>query len=144
MTPPPRDLNIPEEIPAGSRQGTGSFMIREYTPIEAIGLPGSPGEKKTQIPSTGFLITVSVILGVVLGGAALLGGIGNAFYVTRVEYTAENTINAKDKQRFQDENYSVKQALGRFEDALSRQDATLLKIADSVQGIKIDMARRGR
>ena len=119
-------------------------MIREYTPIEAIGLPGSPGEKKTQIPSTGFLITVSVILGVVLGGAALLGGIGNAFYVTRVEYTAENTINAKDKQRFQDENYSVKQALGRFEDALSRQDATLLKIADSVQGIKIDMARRGR
>ena len=142
MTPPPHDPNVPEEIPAGSRQGTGSFMIREYTPIEAVGLPGSPGEKKT--PSTGFLITVSVILGLVLGGAALLGGIGNAFYVTRVEYTAENTINAKDKQRFQDENYSVKQALGRFEDALSRQDATLLKIADSVQVIKIDMARRGR
>ena len=144
MTPPPRDPNIPEEIPAGSRQGTGSFMIREYTPIETIGLSGSPGGKKTQTPSTGFLITVSVILGLVLGGAALLGGIDNAFYVTRVEYTAENTINAKDKQRFQDENYSVKQALGRFEDALSRQDATLLKIADSVQGIKIDMARRGR
>ena len=131
----PRDPSIPENVPEGSRQATGSFMIREYTPIETMGLPNPTGEKKS--PSTGFLITLSVILGLILGGGAIIAGLGNAFYVTRSEFTSEATSNAKDKQHFQDENYSVKQALGRFED-------TLQKIADSVQGIKIDMARRGR
>ena len=145
----PRDPYAPEESTV--KKNTGSFIIRErereYTPIEPMtAIAGTTGEHKaaSSSPSTGFLVTLSVILGVIIAGAALLGGLGNAFYVTRSEFTASRTDYATDKQHFQDENSSVKQVLGRFEETLSKQEATLQKIADSVQGIKVDMARRGR
>lgn len=149
----PRDPYMPEGNP-NPKHSTGSFIIRErereYTPVEPMPAisSGTTGEHKPasspSSPSVGFLVTLSVILGVIVAGAALLGGIGNAFYVTRTEFTSERTDYAKDKQHFQDENYSVKQAINKFEETLSKQENTLQKIADSVQGIKVDMARRGR
>jgi len=122
---------------------SASYMVREYTPVQSMPDPVALSQQKSS-PSTGFVISLSVILGAILAGAALISGIGNAFYVTRTEFTAGNMSYTQDRQHLQDENNSVKQSLNRLEDTLLRQDTSLQKIGDAVQAIKVDMARRGR
>jgi len=143
MTPPPiRDPSSPDDNINDDRR-TGSYVIREreYTPVQPMPEPRS---KDTKSPSMGFMISLSVILGAILAGAALISGIGNAFYVTRSEFTSGNMSYTQDKQHFQDENYTIKQSLNRLEETLVREDVALQKISDAVQSIKVDMARRGR
>jgi hypothetical protein len=95
-------------------------------------------------PSTPFVLTVSILLGIAVAISGLMGGLGKAFYVTREEYNVQNVQDAKDKT-------AILQILDRFSKTLDRQDRTLevqsnafQKVVDSVQEIKVEMARRGR
>jgi hypothetical protein len=146
MTPPPRDPMGPDALMDENRH-TGSYIVREYTPVQSMpdeAIAQSTARSQKTSPSLGFIISLSIVLGAILAGAALISGIGNAFYVTRSEFTVGNMAYTQDKQHLQDENFTVKQSLSRLEDTLLRQDAALQKIGDAVQAIKVDMARRGR
>lgn len=89
----------------------------------------TPSEKRRM--STGFLLTASALLGVIISGGIILGVVGKAFYVSRDEYTAKIVKDAEDQAR-----------LERIDRAVVRLEASVEKIADSVQLIKVDIARR--
>ena len=156
MTPPPiRHSTNPghdtersreqEDDSSADHRPTGSYMVREYTPVQVQSVEETPTSKRTmRAPSTGFLVSLSIILGIVVASAAILGGVGNAFYVTRTEFTTENLSYTKDKQQLQDENHEIRQSLGRLESSVNNQAGALQKIVDAFQDIKLDLARHGR
>jgi len=144
MTPPPRDPFSPDERFPNTRQSSGSFMIREFTPIESPPQipPSTPPEKKWL--STGFIMTLSIILGVLLTAGSLIGGLGNAFFVSRREYTAQELSYATDNSKIQQTLSKLGDALTDQKEVLANQNRSLQKVADTIQEIKVDMARKGR
>jgi hypothetical protein len=142
---PPRDPNAPlENLPEG-RQGTGTFMIREYTPIEPMPSQSpisSSSEKK--FGSTGFIAALSVILGIILTSAVLIGGLGKAFFVTRDEYTKQEMVYSTQNSGLQGSLTRLEGAVSVQSNTLEKQDATLQRLIDKIQTIREDMARRGR
>ena len=143
---PPRDPGAPPEGFPENRQATGSFMIREYTPIEPIpNQPPSsspPAEKK--FGSTGFIAALSVILGIIISAAVIIGGLGRAFFVTRDEYTKQETVYTAEKSDLQRSLTRLEGAVAVQCGTLEKQDATLQRLIDKIQTIREDMARRGR
>ena len=142
---PPRDPNAPPENFPEGRQGTGSFMIREYTPIEPMpsqAPSASPSEKK--FGSTGFIAALSVILGIILTSAVLIGGLGKAFFVTRDEYTKQEMVYSTQNSGLQGSLTRLEGAVSVQSNTLEKQDATLQRLIDKIQTIREDMARRGR
>ena len=138
---PPRDPFSPNDSSPEKHQSTGSFLVREYTPIESPPSipPSVPPEKKWL--STGFIMTLSIILGVLLTAGSLIGGLGSAFFVTRREYTTQELAYAGDKSTMQQILLKLDSSLNDQKGALEKQDRSLQKITDAVQEIKVDMAR---
>jgi hypothetical protein len=87
--------------------------------------------------STSFLIALSVILGVLISLGVVVGVLGKAFYVQRDEYTAKNLRDAEI-------NTVTQQTLTRLENALGRQEAAFDRLSETVQTMKLDMARSRR
>ena len=85
--------------------------------------------------SISFVIALSTILGIVIAAGVILGVVGNAFYVSRDEYTREELKNAA-------ESSSIKATLDRIERSIFRQESAFDKLSDAVQNIKVDMARK--
>ena len=85
--------------------------------------------------SMSFVIALSIILGCIIASGTILGVVGKAFYVSRDEYTQKNLSDAENA-------VVIKASVERFEHVLSRMDSTLDKLSDTVQAIKLDMARR--
>ena len=143
---PPRDPSAPPEGFPENRQATGSFMIREYTPIEPLPpqptSPPPPAEKK--FGSTGFIAALSVILGIILTSAVLIGGLGKAFFVTRDEYTKQEIAHSTQNSDLQQSLTKLAGAVSSQSTALEKQDATLQRLIDKIQTVREDMARRGR
>jgi uncharacterized protein HemX len=122
-------------------------MIREYTPIEPLPTqPASPpppaGEKK--FGSTGFIAALSVILGIILTSAVLIGGLGKAFFITRDEYTKQETSHSNQNSDLQRSLAKLEGAVSGQSTTLEKQDATLQRLIDKIQTVREDMARRGR
>ena len=143
---PPRDPP-PEGFPEGRRE-TGSFIVREYTPIEPMAaLPTAP---QASLPtgkkfgSTGFVAALSVILGIILAASVIIGGLGKAFFVTRDEYTKKETDYTTDKSDLQRSLTRLEGAVSVQSITLEKQDQSLQRLIDKVQTIREDMARRGR
>jgi hypothetical protein len=130
---PPRDPYAPEN--QQGRQGTGSFVVREYTPVEMN--VQSPSQPEKRWPSTGFIVSLSVILGIILAASAIIGGLGKAFFVSRDEYNKQELVYTDDKS-------TIRQTLSRFETVLEKQGQALDRLVDSIHAIKVDMARQGR
>jgi uncharacterized protein HemX len=143
---PPHDPSAPTEGFPENRQATGSFMIREYTPIEPMPTqppsPPPPAEKK--FGSTGFIAALSVILGIILTSAVLIGGLGKAFFVTRDEYTKQETANSNQNSDLQRSLAKLEGAVSVQSTTLEKQDGTLQRLIDKIQTVREDMARRGR
>jgi len=142
---PPRDPSSPENFPESRREGTGSFLIREYTPIEPMSSQSPatlPGEKK--FGSTGFITALSVILGIIIASAVLIGGLGKAFFVTRDEYTKQETVYSTQNSDLQRSLTRLEGAVSVQSNTLEKQDATLQRLIDKIQTIREDMARKGR
>lgn len=117
-------------------------MIREYTPIESIPTPTPAAEKK--VASTGFIAALSVILGIIIASGIIIGGLGRAFFVTRDEYTHQETIYTNEKSDLQRLLTRLEGAVAVQSSTLEKQDATLQRLVEKVQTIREDMARRGR
>ena len=102
----------------------------------------NPSSKRSRSPSANFIITASIILSVIIGGAAILRGLGNAFYVTRNEFTNANLSYTKDKEHASGQVSSIRETLDRLEGTLSKEDTSLQKLVETVQELKLDIVRR--
>ena len=94
-----------------------------------------PPEPLKRQPSMGFVVALSIILGVTIAAGTILSTIGNAFFVTRAEYQGHEKNDVEVTTTF-------KQTLGQIDRTLSSQAASFKELAASVEGIRIDMARR--
>lgn len=92
-------------------------------------------EPPQQARPRSLLIVLSTVLGVVIGLAIVVGGLGRAFYVERTEYTNKLLLDAQDK-------IGVQKTLERLDVALNRLDSTSQKLADSVQELRTATAKR--
>ena len=81
-----------------------------------------------------FAIALSAILGVIIAAGTILGVVGRAFYVSREEYTEKTLKDAEEKT-------IMRQTMDRVDRTLTRQEAAFERLAETVQGIKVDMAR---
>jgi replicative superfamily II helicase len=94
-----------------------------------------PPEPIKKQPSMGFMIALSIILGVTIAAGTILSTVGNAFFVTRTEYQNHEKNDVEVTT-------TVRQTLKQIDSTLAAQSASFKDLATSVEGIRIDMARR--
>ena len=85
--------------------------------------------------SASFVISLSIILGVVIAAGTILGFIGDSLFVTRNEYNDKNLRDMETTTTF-------KQTLNQVDKTLSAQAAGFKELAASVDAVRMDMARR--
>ena len=85
--------------------------------------------------SPSFVISLSIILGIVIAAGTIFGFVGDSLFVTRNEYTDKNM---KDMETIT----TLKQTLNQVDRTLSAQEASFKELANSVNAIRVDMARR--
>ncbi len=127
VTPQPevyRTLTHPDGYPSQDAVELAASQRQDY----------SSGTRRRPT-SMSFVIALSIILGCIIASGTILGVVGKAFYVSRDEYTQKNLSDAENA-------VVIKASVERFEHVLSRMDSTLDKLSDTVQAIKLDMARR--
>ena len=127
VTPQPevyRTLTHPDGYPSQDAVELAASQRQDY----------SSGTRRRPT-SMSFVIALSIILGCIIASGTILGVVGKAFYVSRDEYTQKNLSDAENA-------VVIKASVERFEHVLSRMDGTLDKLSDTVQAIKLDMARR--
>jgi hypothetical protein len=140
---PPRDPSAPSDGPE-NRHVTGSYLVREYTPIEPMASPPPVPQPEKKSPSIGFITALSVILGIILTAGAIIGGLGRAFFVSRDEYSKQEMVYTSEKSDLQRTLTKLEGAVSVQSITLEKQDGTLQRLVDKVQTIREDMARRGR
>jgi len=87
--------------------------------------------------SRSLLVILSVVLGMVIALGTIAGGLGNAYFVGRTEYTQQTLQAASEK-------VSAAESLKRIDLALSRQEAALEKLSASVETLRQDIGNRYR
>jgi hypothetical protein len=115
------------------------YLTSEFAPVSEMSAPrqiSDSGSRRRQT-STAFVVALSTILGIVIASGVILSVVGNAFYVSRDEYTSLKLKNAE-------EDSTLKSTLERMDRTLARQEQAFDKLADIVQNIKIDMASKRR
>jgi hypothetical protein len=116
------------------------FNETEPTPVEPMPeISQSVYQVKppTASPSKTFIAALAAILGVLISSGTIIGVLGKAFYVQRDEYTQKTLRDAETVT-------VIQQTLARMENAIGRQGASIDKLADTIQAIKLDMVRRGK
>jgi uncharacterized protein HemX len=89
----------------------------------------------TRAPTSGerYWKWAALVLTVLLAASGLIGGFGQAFYVTRSEYTKQTQIEAVTRE-------NMRGTLERLDKTLSTQAAAFGNLADQVQDVKVDLA----
>ena len=126
-------------VPSGRGTGRHEVARDEYFDIPEETPTGTMPDTRmmSKSSSTSFLIALSVILGVLISLGVVVGVLGKAFYVQRDEYTSKNLRDAEV-------NTVTQQTLTRLENALGRQEAAFDRLSETVQTMKLDMARSRR
>jgi hypothetical protein len=75
----------------------------------------------------------ALILSVILGAGALAGAFGQAFYVTRPEYTQQSQNDAVARE-------NMRGTLERLDKTLNVQAEAFRDLANEVQSMKVDVA----
>ena len=112
----------------------------EPTPVEPmpeLSQPSYQTKPPTTTPSKTFIAAIAAILGVLISSGTIIGVLGKAFYVQRDEYTQKTLRDAEATT-------VIQQTLARMESAQTRQGVSVDKLAEDLQTIKVDMARRGK
>lgn len=81
-----------------------------------------------------FTIT-SMVLGVLVSFGAVVGVLGRAFYVTRGEFSEKVLSDTKQTTR-------MGETLDRLDRFMAKQEASLEKLSDAVQNIKVEIASK--
>ena len=95
---------------------------------------GDSGSRRRQASPT-FVVALSVVLGVVIAAGTILGVVGNAFYVSRGEYTQKILNEAQ-------ETTTIKYTLDRVEKTLNSQEKAFEKLSEVVRTIEMGAARK--
>jgi uncharacterized protein HemX len=137
MTPPrypTQSTGVPIQRGTGRHETARDDYFDMSDDISQVTMPDTRNLASARSASTSFLIALSVILGVLISAGVVVGVLGKAFYVQRDEFTAKSLKDAQDST-------IVQQTLTRLENALSRQEAAFDRMSDTVQTMKLDMAR---
>lgn len=140
MTPPrypTQSTGVPIQRGTGRHETARDDYFDMSDDISQVTMPDTRNLASTKTASTSFLIALSVILGVLISAGVVVGVLGKAFYVQRDEFTAKSLKDAQDST-------IVQQTLTRLENTLSRQEAAFDRMSDTVQTMKLDMARGHR
>ena len=92
-------------------------------------------EKSRYHASAPFITSMSVILGVILAVGMILGVVGDAFYVTRHEYTEKNLKDIELSTSFQS-------TLSQLKETMALQAANFKEMTASIEQIRLDLAAR--
>jgi hypothetical protein len=79
--------------------------------------------------------TISIVLGLIITGGTILSVIGKAFYVTRTEYTERVLQESVKEDR-------LANSLDTLRVSISNLDAVLKQDIESINNIKLEMAKR--
>jgi hypothetical protein len=121
--------------------GTGSFP--EITPPAYTPSPYEMTRPQEQVVgSKSFLMTISVVVGIVVGMGVIIGGIGKYVYVERPVYDSKMTEVDRSMVTTAEGIKNINQTQYRFEAALDRIERVLGGQSTDIQVIKIDLARR--
>lgn len=92
----------------------------------------TPSEQRRS--SEKFWKWTASVLAIIIGVGSIIGVMGQAFYVTRGEFTEKAQKDAVNEASF-------RQTLERLDKTLNRQEEAFTKLTDTVNGVKMDMAR---
>jgi hypothetical protein len=119
-------------MPSGHTRPGGIPTVKPPEPADNL---RDTGTRRKYSPSMTFVVSLSIVFGLILAVGTVIGVMGKAFYVTRDEYNLKNLRDAE-------ESTTVKNILDRVDHVLSRQENAFDKLSEAVQDIKIDMAKR--
>ena len=85
--------------------------------------------------SAPFVTSISVILGVIMAVGLIVGVIGDAFYVTRHEYTDKNLKDIEVTTNFQS-------TLNQLKETMTLQAANFKEMTACMDQIRLDLASR--
>lgn len=92
-------------------------------------------EKSKYHASAPFITSVSVILGVIIAVGLILGVVGDAFYVSRHEYTDKNLKDLELITNFHS-------TLSQLKETMTMQAANFKEMTGYIEQIRIEMAGR--
>lgn len=91
-----------------------------------MGEPPRPPSEWSRSASTG----IAMVLGIVLSTAAVVGGLGRAFYVERPEYTQKVLQDTRREGE-------VQKTLEQMSATLARQEAALAKMSETLLALQV-------
>jgi len=83
--------------------------------------------------SAPFITAISVILGVIIAVGVIVGVVGDAFYVTRHEYTEKNLKDIEMTTNFHS-------TLNQLKETMALQAANFKEMTASMEAIRIELA----
>ena len=96
------------------------------------------------VGSKSFLMTISVIVGIVVGISLIIGGIGKLAYVERSDYERKVSEIDRNATIVSEAIKSINSSQSRFEAAIARVENVLDRQSTDIQTIKVDFARGRR
>lgn len=96
------------------------------TPAPVLMEPQRPQSEWSRSASTG----IAMVLGIVLSTAAVVGGLGRAFYVERPEYTQKVLQDTRREGE-------VQKTLEQMSATLARQEAALAKMSETLLALQV-------
>jgi len=91
--------------------------------------------------SKSAVVGIAMVLGIILSTAAVVGGLGRAFYVERPEYTEKVLQDTKREGEVQKTLDQVSATLTRQETALARITETLETTRDAMRALQVNSSR---
>jgi len=117
----------------------------EITPPPFTPQPYDTGRSQDQlVGSKSFLMTISVIVGIVVGVGAIIGGFGKYVYVERPDYERKMSELDRGAVTSTEVIKNINNTQTRFEASLDRIENALVSQSRDIQTIKIDIARGRR
>ena len=89
------------------------------------------------VGSKSFLVLISTVLGTVIAASSIIGGLGNAFFVSRPEFSAQRMDDERNK-------IMVAESVKRIDAAMARQEEALAKLTDTMDTLRKEMITRRR
>ena len=103
-----------------------------YQIIQDMGDKQRPKGYRASAP---FVTSISVLLGVIIAVGMILGVVGDAFYVTRHEYTDKNLKDAETTTTFQ-------QTLNQLKETMTIQATNFKEMSGKMEDIRVEISSR--
>lgn len=93
-------------------------------------------------PNRSLVAVLSALIGLIIGAATIVGGLGSAYFVGRAEYTQQRFADTQDKAIVSRVLEKLDSTMLRQETEMGKMSTAVEKLTESLQAIKLDLARR--